>query len=61
MSKHYEKLTVQEKTSIKVEKEEHFGSTGVKGLEVKEWVQWAKNTQAGRREGGAQNGGFVNN
>lgn len=50
-----------EKISIKVEKEEHFGSIGVKGLEVKEWVQWAKNMQARRREGCGQNGELLNN
>lgn len=42
MSKHYEKIVLQETISIKVEKEEYFGSIGVKGLEVKEWLQWAK-------------------
>lgn len=35
----WKKIIVQEKIHIKVEKEEHFGSIGVKGLEVKEWAQ----------------------
>lgn len=51
-------MIAQEKISTKVEKEEHFG---VKGLEVKDWVQWAKNMQAGRREGCGQSGELLEN
>lgn len=61
MSKYYEKNYSTRENKHKSRERRALWKIGVKGLEVKEWVQWAKNMQAGRREGCGQNGELLNN
>lgn len=58
LPKEYEKIIRENKDESKERKTGE--STGVKELKVKEWLQEAKNTQAGRRKGCDQSGEFLN-